>query len=416
MPVYVFEAMDGQGREIRDEIEARSDQDAAEKIRRRNLFPTKVQPKGARGGASAAAPMAVGKKSGGGVTLFNRVSAKALTQFTRQFATLMDAGLPIVRSLDILANQQKPGPFRNTIQQVREDVEGGSSLSEAMNRHPKIFDRLFTNMIKAGEAGGVLDTILTRLADFREKSLALRSQVIKALIYPIAVIVIAGGILAIIIVVVVPQFKAMFEEMETELPQITKLLLVMAAAITGYWFLFPLVPLGIWAFFKLVGMSPQGRYALDKMKLHIPVFGIITRKSSISRFCRTLGTLIASGVPILEALQIIKGTTGNAVVASAVNDVHASIREGDTIAEPLKHSGVFDDLVVNMIDVGEETGELDKMLMKVADNYDSDVDTLVGGMMSLLEPFLIIGMGLTVGFIVIALFMPLIKLMETLGG
>ncbi|MHC5054928.1 MAG: type II secretion system F family protein [Planctomycetota bacterium] len=415
MPVYVFEAMDSQGREIRDEIEARSDQDAAEKIRRRNLFPTRVQPKGARGGgASVATPMAVGRK-GGGLGI-GRVSAKALTQFTRQFATLMDAGLPIVRSLDILSNQQKPGLLKKTIQQVREDVEGGSSLSESMARHPRVFDRLFTNMIKAGEAGGVLDTILTRLADFREKSLALRSQVIKALIYPIAVIVIAGGILAVIIVVVVPQFENMFREMETELPGMTLLLLALAGAFTNYWYLFPLIPVGVYAVFKLIGMSPQGRYALDKIKLHIPVFGIITRKSSISRFCRTLGTLIASGVPILEALQIIKGTTGNAVVASAVSDVHASIREGDTIAEPLKHSGVFDDLVVNMIDVGEETGELDKMLMKVADNYDNDVDTLVGGMMSLLEPFLIIGMGLTVGFIVIALFLPLIKLMETLGG
>jgi type IV pilus assembly protein PilC len=417
MPIYSFEAMDAQGREIHDEIEARSDQDAAEKIRRRNLFPTRVQPKGSRGGGSTATPMAVGKKGGGGIlTMFSHVGAKALTQFTRQFATLMDAGLPIVRSLDILANQQPPGLLKSTINQVREDVEGGSSLSEAMSRHPRVYDRLFTNMIKAGEVGGVLDTILSRLADFREKSLKLRSQVVKALIYPIAVIVIAGSILGIIIVVVVPQFEKMFDEMETKLPAITLLLLALTDAITGYWYLFPLIPAGIYGIVKLIGASPQGRYALDKIKLHIPVFGVITKKSSVSRFCRTLGTLIASGVPILEALQIIKGTTGNAVVASAVNDVHASIREGDTIAEPLKHSGVFDDLVVNMIDVGEETGELDKMLMKVADNYDDDVDTLVGGMMSLLEPFLIIGMGLTVGFIVIALFMPLISLMEALGG
>ncbi|MHC4252713.1 MAG: type II secretion system F family protein, partial [Planctomycetota bacterium] len=306
MPVYVFEAMDSQGREIRDEIEARSDQDAAEKIRRRNLFPTRVQPKGARGGgASVATPMAVGRK-GGGLGI-GRVGAKALTQFTRQFATLMDAGLPIVRSLDILANQQKPGLLKKTIQQVREDVEGGSSLSESMARHPRVFDRLFTNMIKAGEAGGVLDTILTRLADFREKSLALRSQVIKALIYPIAVIIIAGGILAVIIVVVVPQFEKMFREMDTELPTMTLLLLALAGAFTNYWYLFPLIPVGVYAVFKLIGMSPQGRYALDKIKLHIPVFGIITRKSSISRFCRPLRTLIASGVPILEALQIIKG-------------------------------------------------------------------------------------------------------------
>ncbi len=415
MPVYVFEAMDSQGREIRDEIEARSDQDAAEKIRRRNLFPTRVQPKGSRGGGSVATPMAVGKR-GGGITIFGRVGAKALTQFTRQFATLMDAGLPIVRSLDILSQQQKPGLLKKTIEQVREDVEGGSSLSESMARHPKVFDRLFTNMIKAGEAGGVLDTILSRLADFREKSLRLRSQVIKALIYPIAVIIIAGGILAIIIVVVVPQFEKMFLEMGSELPGITKLLLAVAGAFTGYWYLFPLVPIGVYAAFKLIGMSPQGRYALDKIKLHIPVFGIITRKSSISRFCRTLGTLIASGVPILEALQIIKGTTGNAVVASAVTDVHASIREGDTIAEPLKHSGVFDDLVVNMIDVGEETGELDKMLLKVADNYDEEIDVAVASLVSLIEPIMVVVLGGTVGFIVVALFMPLVQLIQSVSG
>jgi len=416
MPVYTFDAMDSQGQTIRDEIEARSEQDAAEKIRKRGLFPTSVQSKSGRGGAAVATPLAA-KKSKSGFYI-GGVRSKDLTQFTRQFATLMDAGLPIVRSLDILHNQQKTGLLKDTLAQVREDVEGGSSLSEAMSRHPKVFDKLFVNMIRAGEAGGVLDTILNRLADFREKSLRLKMQVIRALIYPIAVIVIAGSILALIVVVVIPKFKTMFEEMgpTAKLPAITQILMDITEVAVNWWFLLPLVPLGMWALFRLIAMSPQGRYAIDRLKLHVPVFGIITRKSSVSRFCRTLGTLIASGVPILEGLNIIKGATGNAVVAQAVSEVHNSIREGDTIAEPLRHCGVFDDIVVNMIDVGEETGELDKMLMKVADNYDAEVDALVGGLMSLLEPFLIIGMGVTVGFIVIALFMPLISLMEQLSG
>ncbi len=416
MAVYTFDAMDSQGRSVRDEIEARTEQDAAEKIRRRGLFPTSVQTKSVKGAGAIAAPLAGAKKKGG--IYIGGVPAKILTQFTSQFATLMDAGLPIVRSLEILYNQQKTGLLKETISQVREDVEGGSSLSEAMSRHPKVFDKLYVNMIRAGEAGGVLDTILNRLADFREKSLRLRMQVIRAMIYPAAVVTIAGSILILIVVVVIPKFEVMFKEMgpEAELPGPTKLLMGITAVVVNWWFLIPLVPLGMYAAFKLIGMSPQGRYTIDRLKLHVPVFGIITRKSAVSRFCRTLGTLIASGVPILEGLSIIKGATGNAVVANAVSEVHNSIREGDTIAEPLRHCGVFDDMVVNMIDVGEETGELDKMLMKVADNFDAEVDALVGGLMSLLEPVLIVGMGLTVGFIVIALFMPLISLMEQLSG
>ncbi len=411
MPSFAYEALDAQGRSVKGAVDARSENEAAEKIRRKGLFPTRVQA-GAGGGRAGVAAPAPGVAKRGLRLIGGRVSQKHLTQFTRQFATLMDAGLPIVRSLDILAGQQKVGVLKSTITLVREDVEGGSSLSEAMARHPKVFDRLFVNMIKAGEAGGVLDAILLRLAEFREKSLRLRSHVIKAMIYPTAVICIAGSILFLIVVMVIPKFEDMFKEMNIELPAMTTILMGVAAVLTQWWFLFPAVPVGIWLIYKLIVMSPGGRYMVDKLKLHIPVFGTVTKKSSVSRFCRTLGTLIASGVPILEALNIIKGATGNAVVANAVGEIHNSIREGDTIAEPLRHSGVFDDIVVNMIDVGEETGELDRMLIKVADNFDEEVDTLVGGMMSLLEPFLIIGMGLMVGFIVISLFLPLIKLME----
>jgi len=413
MAEYRYEAIDSRGREVRSTVEARSSTEAAEKIRRKGLFPTHIHAPGAREGAAPAAA----RKGGRGVFL-GRVSSNELTQFTRQFATLMDAGLPIVRSLDILDEQLTPGLLKSTVQQVRADVESGSSLSEAMARHPRAFDKLYVNMVKAGEAGGVLDSILTRLADFREKSQRLRSKVIGALIYPAAVVTIACIILTVIITVVIPKFEEIFRDFLGErgsLPAVTQLLIGTATAVRSVWYLLPAIPFGLWLAFRLVSMNPRGRYLIDSIKLHIPVFGTVTRKSAISRFARTLGTLVSSGVPILDALSIIKGATGNAVVANAVGEVHSSIREGDTIAAPLRHSGVFDSIVVNMIDVGEETGELDKMLIKVSDNYDNEVDALVNGMMSLLEPFLIIGMGVTVGFIVIALFMPLIEIVRLMG-
>ncbi len=413
MATFVFEAMDSQGKEIHNEVEANTGDDAAAKIREMGYFPTKVTEKGGGGGGMGApgVAVAVGKKK----TSFTigGVSAKQLTTFTRQWSTLMDAGLPIVRSLDILANQLKPGALKNALFTVRDDVAAGNSLSEALGQHPRIFNALYVNMIKAGEAGGVLDTILSRLADFREKSQMLRSKVIGALIYPTAVVTIAGGILVVIMIVVIPKFEKMFADMNLgSMPAPTLVLLGMANMMKNYWFLLPGVPIGLFVIYKLLSMNPAGRYMIDTIKLNVPVFGQIISKGSISRFCRTLGTLIQSGVPILEALNIIKGATGNAVLTKAIVDVHNSIREGDTIAEPLRHQRIFDDIVVNMVDVGEETGELDTMLIKIADNYDNDVDALVGGMMSLLEPFLIVGMGLTVGFIVVALFLPLIKLIE----
>jgi len=262
----------------------------------------------------------------------------------------------------------------------------------------------------------VLDEILARLADYREKAQRLQQKIVGALVYPVAVISIAGCILAFIMIFIIPKFEQMFKEMELgELPPLTALLLFIANTLVTYWYLLIFSPVLAIVGLRFLVKTPQGRLLVDKFKLKIPIFGIIISKSSVSRFCRTLGTLVQSGVPILDALSIIKNATGNQVVANAVETVHNSIKEGDTIAEPLRHSGVFDDLVVNMIQVGEETGELDKMLIKVADTYDSEVDTLVGAMMSLLEPFLIIGMGATVGFIVIALFMPLIDIMNKIG-
>jgi type IV pilus assembly protein PilC len=415
MAIYNYQALDSQGQEIRSDIEANSNDDAIAKIRQLGYFPTNVTLKkdkakgGARGGTGPK------KRRGPGIVL-GGVKAKDLTAFTRQLATLVDAGLPIVRSLKILESQQKSGLLKYAVGSVAEEVEGGSTLSEAMNKYPKVFDRLYVNMVKAGEAGGVLDTILNRLADFREKAQKLKKQVISALIYPAAVITVMVGILSVIMIKIVPQFKQMFEEMDLPLPILTQVLITVSTILKTYWYLLPGVPFAIYALVRVVSISKPGRWLIDRVSLQLPLFGMIVSKSTISRFCRTLGTLIASGVPILDALAIVRDATGNVVIAGAIQKVHESIREGENIAGPLSQSKVVDPMVVNMIDVGEETGELDKMLIKVADSFDDDVDALVSGMMSLIEPMLIVFMGLAVGFIVIALFMPLIALMEKMGG
>ncbi len=346
-----------------------------------------------------------------------RVKQKELTRFTRQFAILLNAGLPIVRALDILRSQLREGLLRDAVNGVKEDVESGSSLSASIGNQPHVFDKLFINMVRAGEVGGVLDEILGRLADFREKAQRLQQKITGALVYPAAVVVIATAILSFIMIFIIPRFEVMFKEMNLgDLPFCTQLLMLVTHAMVDYWYLLAFTPVLVYFAYRFVGNTTRGRLLIDRTKLHLPVFGQIISMSAVSRFCRTLGTLVQSGVPILDALSIIKNATGNQVVANAVESVHASIKEGDTIADPLRASGVFDELVVNMIQVGEETGELDKMLMKIADTYDDEVDTLVAALMSLLEPFLIVGMGIAVGFIVISLFMPLIIMMQRMGN
>ena len=410
MPVFAYEAIDGRGNKLRKAIEAADKQEALQKIRTMGLKPTKLQEK--KGAASAESAEAGGSSKGGG--LFDRVSQADVTQFTQQMATLQDAGLPIVRSLKILSGQMKPGRFRTQLETITEDVEGGSTFSEALEKYPKTFDNLFVAMVKAGEAGGVLDVILQRLSDFQEKSLKLKKKVKGAMIYPIAVITVASGILAFIMTSVIPQFQKMFDDMDTTLPGPTQLLLTFSETVQAYWWLAPVVIIAVYSSLKALAASEKGGMAVDAFKLRAPIFGVIVKKSTISRFCRTLGTLISSGVPILEALSIVKEAVGNRVIANAIMEVHGSIREGETIAGPLQQSGVFDPLLVNMIDIGEETGELDKMLNKIADNYDLDVDVLVDSLSSLLEPVLIVGMGLAVGFIVVALFMPLLSIIQNI--
>ena len=408
MPKFTFEAMNNQGQAIKDEVDAASTEDAIAKIRSQGYFPTNVREKGGqkKGGAG-------GKKKQ--PFTIGGVSPKQLTTFTRQLSTLQDAGLPIVRSLKILEAQLKPGVLKGCVGAVGEDVEGGSTLSEAMAKHPKAFDKLYTNMVKAGEAGGVLDTILERLAEFREKAQRLKAKIMGAMIYPAAVLSIAGGIVTGILIFIVPKFQTMFEEMEIELPGLTLFLINFSSLLATRWYLIPIVPAGLFALYKLIGMNKHGQWALDWVAFKIPLFGTLQNKSTVSRFARTLGTLIASGVPILEALNIVRETTGNSVMAGAITKVHDSIREGENIADPLRQAKVTDEMVVNMIDVGEETGELDKMLTKVADTFDEEIDVIVESLTSLIEPIMIIFMGGTVGTIVIALFMPLIKLMGSMG-
>jgi type IV pilus assembly protein PilC len=357
----------------------------------------------------------------GGFTI-GGVSEKQLTQFTTQLSTLQDAGLPIVSCLKILEGQLPKGYFKNVLVSVTDDVESGSSLSEAMAKHPKSFDQLYVNMVRAGEAGGVLDVILARLASFKEKAEKLRRRVKGAATYPIAVLVVIVLILLFIMTSVVPKFEEVFRGLpggEEGLPGITKVMMAISAWLVAWWWAFLLgLFLLIWGIPRLIGLSAGGRYFKDRLKLTSPIVGPLYRKILVARFTRTFGTLISSGVPILEALDIVRGAAGNAVMERIIGEVHSAIREGESIAEPLGNQSVriFDDLVINMIDVGEKTGELDKMLIKVADNYDEEVDVAVGSLTSLLEPLLIVVMGGAVFCIVLALFLPLLSIIDQLTG
>ena len=353
---------------------------------------------------------------------FGRVSDKLLTQFTSQLSTLQDAGLPIVSCLRILEGQLPKGRFKNVLVAVTEDVESGSSLSEALAKHPRDFDVLYVNMVRAGEAGGVLDVILARLAAFKEKSERLKRKIKGAAMYPIAVLIVIVVILVFVLTNVVPKFTKVFSTLPggvEQLPKITKVLQSVSTWLVNWWHVAAVSAfLVVWGLPKLIGMYPKGRYFLDKVKLKLPVVGNLQRKIAVARFARTFGTLISSGVPILEALEIIKGAVGNSVVEGVISNIYDAIREGESIAEPMGQQPVmiFDDLVINMVDVGEKTGELDKMLLKVADNYDEEVDVAVGSLTALLEPLLIVVMGGAVFLIVLALFLPLMKIIDAVTG
>lgn len=418
MSVFIYKAMDDQGQEVTGSVEADSSASAIAAVRGMGYFPTSITEK--RTTRAARTPAA--KKAGGmqitikipGIT--DRVSSKDLVQFTRQLATLIDAGLPLLRSLSVLARQQKAGALRNVIDTVREDVEKGASFSEALSRHPRAFTKLFVNMIRAGEAGGALETVLNRLADFAEKTRGLKRKVSSAMVYPVFVTIFAVGILTFLLVKVVPTFEQMFKEQGEALPVATQFLITASQTLRRSWYYPVGIVIGIVILYKSFYATRMGCYTVDKLKLYLPLFGPVARKIIIARFSRTLETLISSGVPILQALLITRDTVGNEVVARAISDVHDSIREGESIASPLEASGVFPLLVTNMIEVGEETGALDVMLTKIADGYEEEVDSTISGLTSILEPLLIIFMGLMVGFIVIALFVPLIKYAQSINA
>ncbi len=416
MPTYQYEAMNSVGQAVKGSIDAGSSEEAVSKVRGMGHFPTKIKERSGRKPSSAAAGGAAAKPAGRTrQRTVGNVPKKLLTQFARQLSTLQDAGLPLLRSLRILEEQQKPGMLRIAIRLVAEDVEGGATLSEAMAKHPKAFDKLFTNMVAAGEAGGVLDVVLRRLADFMEASQKLKKRITGAMIYPIVVIFAAVSIVMGIMIFIIPKFEDIFSRFGAgELPAATLLLITMSNWLTkGYgWAYILAFPVFLFIAFRLLRMSDGGRYFVDSLKLKIPVMGKILAKTAVSRFTRTLGTLLTAGVPILEAINITRETSGNEVFVKALGRVHDGIREGDDFADPLRQARIVEPMVVNMIDVGEETGDLDKMLSRIADTYDEDVQTMVAAMVSLLEPVMVLTLGVIVGFIVVAIFMPLPKLIS----
>jgi len=442
MPTYQFEAMDATGQEIKDVVEAPNEEEAQATIRQMGYFVTKISVKKSR---KTAAEKKTAKTKGKTFAL-GGVKTKLLTTFTRQLSILQDAGLPILRSLKILEGQSKPGALKNALIDVCDEIESGATLSEAMSKSPKAFDRLYVNMIKAGEAGGALEIILRRLAEFQERAESLKRKVKGALVYPVTVVSFAVSILVFIMLKIVPEFRKIFTDFEADLPVMTEVLITASNLVTAYWWAIPGLPISVWLFIKLLRKFNPGRVGWDLFLLKMPIFGQLVEKNIVARTTRTLGTLVSSGVPILEALHITRETAGNAVFETLYQRVYESIREGESIAQPLKdysktgfhpmalffwfmfvagpigmlvymtrmNSRVMDDMVVNMVDVGEETGELDTMLYKVADTYDEEVAVLTESLMSLMEPLLIIMLGCMVGFIVIALFMPLISLIEKL--
>ena len=429
MPKFNYVALDARGQESAGVLEAPNSNDVIAHLRQSGYFPTSVVEEGKGGGARAAkkkSPKAVATKSGspakkgGGIVLFQKktIKAKTLMIFTRQLATLIDAGLPLLRGLNVLAKQEKDLVLKNTINLLAEGVTGGSTFSESLAQHPKIFNKLYINMVKAGELGGVLELVLNRLAEFQEKAEKIKNKVVAAMFYPVVVIIIAMLILSFLLVFIVPKFQQIFHDMlgNKPLPGITQFVIDASNILKSEWYYVVGGIIVLTVTYRIFAGSAAGRIVLDRLKLYMPLFGDLTRKSSISRFSRTLGTLVTSGVPILQALNITRDTAGNSVIADAITKVHDSVKEGESIVQPLEASGVFPPMVISMIDVGEETGQLPEMLLKIAEVYDDEVDNAVSGLTSLLEPIMIVILAVIVGTIVIALFMPLISIIQGMQG
>jgi type IV pilus assembly protein PilC len=426
MPKFNYVAMDSRGKETKGVLEVANQNEAIGRLKEMGFFPTKVtevdkskekgeaKAKGATKGTAKKKGMSINFKIPG---LGSGVKTKVLTVFTRQLATLVDAGLPLLRGLRVLEKQERNVNLKRIIGELGVAIESGSTFSEALAQHPKVFNRLFVNMVKAGEIGGVLEVVLNRLSEFMEKAQKIKGKVIAAMFYPSAVITVAVAILAILMIFVIPKFKDIFRDMlpGQSLPAFTEFVLSISDAIANNFIVTAAIVIVCIVALVMFVRTRFGRRLFDKSKLVMPVLGPVISKVAISRFTRTLGTLVSSGVPILQALTIVKETSGNVIVGSAVTAVHESVKEGETITAPLEASGVFPPMVVSMVDVGEQTGALPEMLMKIADNFDEEVDNAVAAMTSLLEPIMIVFMAVIVGSIVIALFLPLITLMEKVG-
>jgi type IV pilus assembly protein PilC len=426
MANFNYSALDGKGEPTNGTIAAASEAEAIQQLRARGLYPTQIveegQAKKTRGlpvktkAKTTVKPSSTKGKTGG------RVKPKNLSIFTRQLATLIDSGLPLLRSLTVLEKQEPNPTLKATVANLADNVQSGSTFSESLAQHPRIFNKLFVNMVKAGELGGVLEVVLQRLAEYQEKAQKLKNKIVSAMVYPIIVMFIAVAILIFLMIYIVPQFRQMFTDTDQELPMISQVVFGMSEFFLARTLFVPnavfifVVIFVLIALFNIWGRTPFGRKMIDNAKLRIPIIGDIQRKSSVSRFSRTLGTLVTSGVPILQALNITRDTAGNVIISHAIEKVHEAVKEGETIVTPLQASGVFPNMVISMVDVGEETGQLPEMLLKIADVYDDEVDNAVTALTSILEPLMIVFLALIVGSIVFALFLPLIKMISTLNG
>jgi type IV pilus assembly protein PilC len=426
VPRFTYIALDSRGRESTGLVDAATTNEAVGELRRAGYFPTHVleesavaaaQPK-ARRRKKATASRSERKARSMNIVLFRRkrVKPKVLMIFTRQLATLIDAGLPLLRGLNVLAKQERDSVLKNTINKLADSIQGGSTFSEALAQHPRIFNDLYVNMVKAGELGGVLEVVLTRLAEFQEKAQKIKNKVVAAMVYPLIVLVLAVGIMTFLLAFIVPRFEAIFHDMlgDKPLPAITIFVIGVSSFVQNHWAILLGALVVVIVGYKVVARTRAGRNVLDRIKLRAPLFGDLIRKTAISRFSRTLGTLVTSGVPILQALTITRETAGNSVIGRAISHVHDSVKEGESIMLPLEASRAFPPMVISMIDVGEETGQLPEMLLKIAEVYDDEVDNSVAGLTSLLEPIMIVFLALVVGTIVIALFLPLISIISGL--
>jgi type IV pilus assembly protein PilC len=428
MPSYAYTALDARGQEVSDTLEAGNEQEAIAALRQAGYYPTSVAEAGkaakAARGKAAKAPKAKGsgmkKEINISIPFLERktIKPKTLMIFTRQLATLIDSGLPLLRGLTVLGKQEPDPVLRKTIGKLAESVQGGSTFSDALGQHPKIFNKLYVNMVKAGELGGVMELVLVRLADFQEKAQKLKNKVVSAMFYPVIVLIIAVAIMAFLLVYIVPKFEQIFADMlgGKPLPALTEFVIGTSRFFQNQWYLIIGGVVLLAVVYSFAGKTVKGKAVIDLIKLKLPLFGDLIKKGSISRFSRTLGTLVTSGVPILQALNITRDTAGNVVVSDAIQHVHDSVKEGESIVSPLEKSGIFPPMVVSMIDVGEETGQLPEMLLKIADVYDDEVDNTVAGLTSLLEPIMIVFLAVVVGTIVIALFLPLISIISGLQG